>query len=174
MLMIKSNLAPAGSGTNNERNPDKKLLFFSALVSILAIILIIIFICSQGIPLVARVGIKNFLFSTTWDPANGQFGIATMLVGSLLVTIGALIWGVPLGMALSIFLAEIASPRVAGIMTSMVELLAGIPSVVYGFFGLAVIVPFIREYIGGPGFQCPGRSYYSGNNDSAHHCQHSL
>ncbi|MGI6487860.1 MAG: phosphate ABC transporter permease subunit PstC [Syntrophothermaceae bacterium] len=130
----------------------EKLLFFSALVSILAIILIIIFICSQGIPLVARVGIKNFLFSTTWDPANGQFGIATMLVGSLLVTIGALIWGVPLGMALSIFLAEIASPRVAGIMTSMVELLAGIPSVVYGFFGLAVIVPFIREYIGGPGF----------------------
>jgi len=130
----------------------ERLLLLSALVSTLAIILIILFICSKGVPLIARVGLGGFLFSNTWNPLAGQFGIATMVVGSLAVTFGALAWGVPLGMILAIFLAELAPPRVAAVMNSMIELLAGIPSVVYGFFGLVVIVPFIRVHIGGPGF----------------------
>lgn len=128
------------------------ILLLSATFSILAIALIILFVFSKGLPLIARVGFSNFLFSTTWDPINGQFGIASMIAGSLAVTFGALIWGVPLGLSLSIFLAEIASPRISGIMSPIIELLAGIPSVVYGFFGLVVIVPFIRDHLGGPGF----------------------
>lgn len=128
------------------------ILLLSATVSILAIALIILFVFSKGLPLIAKVGLFKFLFSTTWNPTNGQFGIATMIAGSLAVTFGALIWGVPLGLSLSIFLAEIASPRISGIMSPMVELLAGLPSVVYGFFGLVIIVPFIRDHIGGPGF----------------------
>lgn len=123
----------------------------SALFSVAAILLIIVFIIGKGLPLIWKTGVSNFLFSTNWDPVNGKFGIATMIIGSFAVTLGALIWGVPLGLALSIFLAEIASPKIGDAMSSMVELLAGIPSVVYGFFGLIIIVPFIREYFGGPG-----------------------
>lgn len=128
------------------------ILLLSATFSILAIALIIVFVFSKGLPLIARVGLSDFIFSTSWDPINGQYGIASMIAGSLAVTFGALVWGVPLGLSLSIFLAEIASPRISGIMSPMIELLAGIPSVVYGFFGLVVIVPFIREHLGGPGF----------------------
>jgi phosphate transport system permease protein len=136
----------------NQEQVIEKVLLISAMVSILAIVLIIVFIFSKGLPLIAKAGLFQFLFSRTWDPTGGHFGIATMIVGSMVVTFGALLWGVPLGMALSIFLAEIASPRISSIMSSMVELLAGIPSVVYGFFGLVIIVPYIREHLGGPGF----------------------
>jgi len=128
------------------------VLLLSALVSIVAIALIILFVFSKGLPLIGKVGLMNFIFSTTWDPTNGQFGIATMIVGSLSITLAALVWGVPLGLALSIFLAELAPPRISGVMSAMVELLAGIPSVVYGFFGLVIIVPFIRDHLGSPGF----------------------
>jgi phosphate transport system permease protein len=128
------------------------LLLFSAGFSVLAIALIIIFVFSKGLPLIAKVGVSDFLFSITWDPTNGQFGIATMIAGSLAVTFGALIWGVPLGLSLSIFLAEIAPPRISRIMSPILELLAGLPSVVYGFFGLVIIVPFIRDRLGSPGF----------------------
>lgn len=128
------------------------ILLLSATCSILAIALIILFVFSKGLPLIARVGVSDFLFSTTWDPTNGQFGIASMIAGSLAVTFGALVWGVPLGLSLSIFLAEIASPRISRMMSPIIELLAGLPSVVYGFFGLVIIVPFIRDHLGGPGF----------------------
>ncbi|MGE5416528.1 MAG: phosphate ABC transporter permease subunit PstC [Acidobacteriota bacterium] len=141
---------PASVGFNKEIVIEK-LLLFSAMVSVAAIGLIIFFIFSKGLPLIAKVGVINFLFSTNWDPTNGQFGIATMIVGSLAVTLGALVWGVPLGLALSIFLAEVAPPKIGNAMSSMVELLAGIPSVVYGFFGLVIIVPVIRNYFDGPG-----------------------
>lgn len=128
------------------------LLLLSAMASIVAIALIIVFVFAKGLPLIGKVGVFNFLFSTTWDPTNGQFGIATMIAGSLAVTVGALIWGVPMGLSLSIFLAEIAPPRLRSVMVPMVELLAGLPSVIYGFVGLVVIVPFIRDHFGGPGF----------------------
>ena len=88
---------------------------------------------------------------STWDPTNGQFG-RHHDCRSLAVTFGALIWGVPLGLSLSIFLAEIAPPRIGRIMSPILELLAGLPSVVYGFFGLVIIVPFIRDRLGSPGF----------------------
>lgn len=139
-------------GSNAREVVIEKLLFLSVLVSILAIILITLFLIGKGVPLFKKVGLTEFLFSTTWDPTNGHFGIAAMIVGSLAVTLGALIWGIPLAMVLSIFLAEIASPRISNPMGFMVELLAGLPSVVYGFFGLVVIVPFIREHLDGTGF----------------------
>ena len=146
-----------GKGSRAEKTQFREravewLLLFSAGFSVLAIALIIIFVFSKGLPLIAKVGVSDFLFSTTWDPTNGQFGIATMIAGSLAVTFGALIWGVPLGLSLSIFLAEIAPPRISRIMSPILELLAGLPSVVYGFFGLVIIVPFIRDRLGSPGF----------------------
>jgi phosphate transport system permease protein len=159
-MSTRAELLKATSKVGRKKLPRKheqeplieKLLLLCALVSVLAIALIIIFIFAKGIPLIAKAGLTNFLFSTNWDPTRGHYGILSMIVGSILVTLGALVWGVPMGMALAIFLAEIAVPRISGIMSSMVELLAGIPSVVYGFFGLVVIVPFIRERLGPPGF----------------------
>lgn len=130
----------------------ERILWLSTLVSVAAIILIIVFVLGKGLPIIIKTGLVDFLFSTDWNPTHGQFGIGSMIVGTLAVTLGALAWGVPMGLALAIFLAEIARPRIAGIMGPMVELLAGIPSVVYGFFGLVVLVPFIREHMGGPGF----------------------
>lgn len=129
----------------------EKLLMASAAISILVIVLITIFIFSRGIPLLAQVGVRNFLLGLDWSPTRGAFGIGTMLAGSLTVTLTALLWAVPLGLMAAIFMAEIAPPPVGQAMGRLVELLAGIPSVVYGFFGLIVIVPFIREHLGGSG-----------------------
>lgn len=129
----------------------EKLLMASAAISILVIVLITIFIFSRGIPLLAQVGVRNFLLGLDWSPTRGAFGIGTMLAGSLTVTLTALLWAVPLGLMAAIFMAEIAPPPIGQAMGRLVELLAGIPSVVYGFFGLIVIVPFIREHLGGSG-----------------------
>lgn len=129
----------------------EKLLLISAAISILSILLITVFIFAKGIPLVAQIGISDFIFNLIWNPTNKIYGIGAMFIGSLGVTLGALLWAVPLGLTAAIFIAEIASPRVGLSLTRFVELLAGIPSVVYGFFGLIVIVPFIRENLGGNG-----------------------
>jgi len=133
-----------------ERTSEKILLIisFSAIISLL---LITIFIFVQGMPLIFKVGLKNF-FSTHWAPTKGNFGILSMIVGSLLVTFGALIIGVPLSLACSIFLAEFAPPPVQKILKPIIELLAGIPSVVYGFIGIVILVPLIRNTLGGSGF----------------------
>lgn len=129
----------------------EKLLQFSALVSIIAIFLITLFIFAKGVPLILDIGLGNFLFEMEWNPTKGVFGIGTMLIGSILITLTSLAWAVPLGVATAIFMAEIAPPKVGKLLGSLVELLAGIPSVVYGFFGLIVIVPIIRTYLGGNG-----------------------
>ncbi|MDD2511458.1 MAG: phosphate ABC transporter permease subunit PstC [Syntrophomonas sp.] len=129
----------------------EKLLMLSAVVSIMALLLISVFIFSRGVPLIASVGLGDFLFSLEWKPIQGKFGIGAMFVGSLLLTSASLAWAVPLGLLTAIFMAEIAPPPVGRIMTRMVSLLAGIPSVVYGFFGLVIIVPLIRNYLGGTG-----------------------
>lgn len=105
----------------------------------------------NGIPAIAEIGFFDFLFGTTWRPSNDVYGIGVMIVGSLYVMAGALVIGVPLGILCAIFLAFFGSRRVAKIAKSGVQLLAGIPSVVYGFFGLVVLVPFIRENLGGTG-----------------------
>lgn len=129
----------------------KLILLLGASVSILAIIMITLFIFAKGVPLISKAGIGNFVFNLDWSPTRDSFGIGSMLIGTCLLTLFSLIWSVPLGVSAAVFIAEIASKRIGDLLGRMVELLAGIPSVVYGFFGLIVIVPFIREQLGGNG-----------------------
>lgn len=129
-----------------------KILFaIAAAISVAAVVVICVFIFGNGIPAIAEIGVFDFLFGTTWRPSNDIYGIGVMVVGSLYVMAGALVIGVPLGILCAIFLSFFGSNRVAKIAKSGVQLLAGIPSVVYGFFGLVVLVPFIRAQFGGTG-----------------------
>ena len=123
-------------------------LAFSALASLL---LIAVFIFKEGVPFIVRVGLKDFLLSSEWDPQAGRFGVFAMIVASLCVTFGAMIVGAPLGVAGAIFLNEFVSRRITRIVKPAIELLAGIPSVVYGFIGVVAVAPLIREHLGGPG-----------------------
>lgn len=129
----------------------EKVLLFIALSAILSLALITFFIFQQGIPLIFQAGLANFL-SAKWAPTRAAFGILSMIVGSLMVTIGALAVGVPFGLAGAIFLAEFSSKTIQKTLKPVIELLAGIPSVVYGFIGIVILVPFIRNTFGGPGF----------------------
>jgi len=124
------------------------MVAFSA-VSVLAIITIFIF--EQGTPIMFKYGVRSFLLGGDWYPSEKSFGLLPMIAGSLMVTFGALIAGVPLGLASAIFLTEFSHRRLTRILKPVIELLAGIPSVVYGFLGLMFLVPFIRENFGGPG-----------------------
>ena len=129
-----------------------KLLFFlAALVSVAAVILICVFLFANGIPAIGEIGVFRFLLGKTWRPANNLYGIFPMIVGSLYVTAGALVIGVPVGILTAVFLARFCPRSIYRPLYSAVILLAGIPSVVYGFFGLVVLVPFIREAFGGRG-----------------------
>ena len=129
----------------------KILFMIAAAISVAAVVVICVFIFGNGVPAIAEIGVFDFLFGTTWRPSSEIFGIGTMIVGSLYVMAGALVIGVPLGILCAIFLANFGSNRVAKVAKAGVQLLAGIPSVVYGFFGLVVLVPFIRANLGGTG-----------------------
>lgn len=121
----------------------------AAALSIAAVALICLFLLANGVPAMAKIGLPEFLFGMTWRPANDLFGIFPMIVGSLYVTAGAIVVGVPGGLLTAVYLSRFARGRVGSFLRSGVELLAGIPSVVYGFFGLVIIVPFVRLL--GPG-----------------------
>ncbi len=129
------------------------LLIGCALVSILSLAVITFFIFEAGLPLIFQVGLGSFLESTTWNPGGAppQFGIAAMILGSVWVTVGAILIGVPLGIAVAVFAAELAPPWLAAIIRPVIQLLAGIPSVIYGFIGLTILAPFVRQLFGGPG-----------------------
>lgn len=127
------------------------VFLLSASISILAVALICIFIFINGIPAMAEVGIFRFLSGTQWKPSNDIYGIFPMILGSLYVTAGAIIIGVPVGILTAVFMARFCPKKLYRIIKPSVDLLAGIPSVVFGFFGLMVIVPFIRDYLGGSG-----------------------
>lgn len=129
----------------------KTLFMAAAGISILAVALICVFLFANGVPAIAQIGLPDFLFGTTWRPANDVYGIFPMIVGSIYVTAGAIVVGVPTGLLCAIFLSRFASSRIAAVLKPGVELLAGIPSVVYGFFGLVIIVPFIRNNAPGNG-----------------------
>ena len=123
-----------------------KVLFTAAAgVSILAVALICIFLFASGVPAIGKIGVVEFLTGTVWRPASETFGILPMILGSIYATLGALVIGVPTGLFCAVYLSRFASPRVKRIVTPGVELLAGIPSVIYGFFGLVVLVPLIRQ-----------------------------
>ncbi|MCL2874002.1 MAG: phosphate ABC transporter permease subunit PstC [Defluviitaleaceae bacterium] len=130
---------------------SERIFLALALSSISALALITIFIIIQGAPIITEVGMFNFIFGMTWAPSQGEFGIFPMIVGSAAVTVGAVLVGVPIGICCAIFLSEFAPVSVRNFFRPAIQLLAGIPSVVYGFWGLLFIVPFIREHLGGPG-----------------------
>lgn len=122
----------------------KALFLAAAGISVLAVALICVFLFANGVPALAQIGLPEFLFGTTWRPANDIYGIFPMIVGSIYVTAGAMVVGVPTGLLCAIFLSRFASGKIAAVLKPGVELLAGIPSVVYGFFGLVILVPFVR------------------------------
>ena len=129
----------------------ERSFFIIALSSISILGLIAFFIFWEGLPLIWKVGAKSFLLGDRWFPSKGDFGIFPMIVGSFGVTLGSLIVGVPLGLACAIFLCELTPPLVGTFFRPMIQLLAAIPSVIFGFWGLIILVPLIRNYLGGPG-----------------------
>lgn len=128
----------------------KHLLLLAALISLVSLFLIAFFTLSEGWRAFFEVGLGRLLFGTEWRPTLGEFGFLPMIIGSLAVTFGALLFGVPLALACAIFLAEVAPPKVHSLVRRPIELLAGIPSVVYGLFGVVALAPLIRE-LGGSG-----------------------
>src|SRR3989338_5251843 len=128
-----------------------KLLFLAATSSTAILALIALFIFKEGVPIMAKSGITHFLFGSEWQPLQGQFGILPFIIGSLWITFGALILGVPFGVSCAVYIAEFAPRRWAKVLKPMIELLASIPSVVYGFMGVMWLAPIIRIYLGGPG-----------------------
>jgi phosphate transport system permease protein len=140
-------------------NPFKEraastIFLVSALASILFVALICVFLFANGVPAILKIGVPDFLFGKEWAPTDepAVYGIFPMILGSLYVTLGALAIGVSVGLLSAIFLARFCSERLHRTLKPAVELLAGIPSVIYGFFGLVVIVPFVRQHFGGSGF----------------------
>lgn len=121
------------------------VFFIAACTSVLAAALICIFLFANGIPAMKEIGFVKFLTGEMWRPKNNIYGILPMIVGSLYVTAGAILFGVPIGILTSVFMAKYCPKKIYRPLKGATELLAGIPSVVYGFFGLVVLVPFIRE-----------------------------
>lgn len=129
----------------------KIVFLLSACVSIAAVLLICAFLFANGVPAISEIGLFRFLFGKQWKPANNIYGILPMIIGSIYVTAGALVIGVPVGILTAVYMARFCPGWLYKIMKSAVNLMAGIPSVVYGFFGLVVLVPFVRNVFGGRG-----------------------
>lgn len=122
------------------------VFLISACVSILAVALICVFLFANGVPAMSEIGFLNFLAGEKWKPGNDIYGILPMILGSIYVTAGAIVIGVPIGIFTAVFMAKFCPKRIYKYLRAAIDLLAGIPSVVYGFFGLVVLVPLIREF----------------------------
>ncbi len=120
----------------------------AASISIFAVALICIFLFANGVPAIHEIGVVQFLTGMKWKPTNNIFGIFPMIIGSIYVTAGAIIIGVPMGILCAAFLAHFCPKGLYKMIKPAIELLAGIPSIVYGFFGLVVIVPMMQELFG--------------------------
>ncbi len=129
----------------------KWVFLTAAALSILAVALICVFLFANGIPAIAEIGVFDFLLGQKWKPSNNIYGIFPMIIGSVYVTAGAIIIGVPLGILCAVFLAWFCPQKLYKVIKPAVELLAGIPSIVYGFFGLVVLVPIMQNIFGGSG-----------------------
>ena len=137
--------------TNLSEKVMRIIFMLSATVSILAVIVICYFLAGQGLPAMVEIGVSDFLTGTLWKPLEGHFGIFPMIVGSIYVTAGAIILGVPVGLLCAIFMAKFCPRRLYSVLKPAVDLLAGIPSIVYGIFALMVIVPVVQELTGTSG-----------------------
>lgn len=134
------------SGWKNLReNIMHGVFLVCALASILAVALICVFLFANGLPAMREIGFLNFLTGTSWRPGNDIYGILPMIVGSIYITAGAIVIGVPIGLLTAIFMAFYCPKRIYGILKPCTELLAGIPSIVYGFFGMVVIAPIVLD-----------------------------
>jgi phosphate transport system permease protein len=129
----------------------EKVLMLLAFSAIGSLVLISIFIFNEGLPIIIKTGVSNFILGAHWAPTKGHYGILAMILSSIYVTVGAMIFGVPLALACAIVLAEFAPAKLTRFLKPTIELLAGIPSVVYGFLGVVLLVPLIRNHLGGPG-----------------------
>lgn len=121
------------------------VFLIAACASVLAVALICIFLFANGVPAIKEIGFVKFITGTVWKPNNQMYGIFPMIIGSLYVTAGAILFGVPIGILTSVFMAEYCPKKIYKPLKAATELLAGIPSVVYGFFGMVVLVPAIRQ-----------------------------
>ena len=127
------------------------LFLLAAGFSVFAVVMICVFLFANGIPAMHKIGVFNFLRGTKWKPGSDLYGIFPMIVGSFYVTACAVVFGVPVGLLTAVFLSRFCPERLHKILKPAIDLLTGIPSVVYGFFGLMVIVPFVRDVFGGNG-----------------------
>jgi phosphate transport system permease protein len=129
------------------------LFLLSALISVFSLSAITVYLFAKGFPAIWEIGIMNFIFGMEWNPTadNPSYGIFPMIYASAAGTVGAVFLSVPVGLSAAVLLAAVAPPSLANFLRPCVDLMSGIPSVVYGYFGLTVIVPLISEYLGGPG-----------------------
>ena len=140
----------------------KYVFLLCACASILAVVLICLFLFANGVPAIGKIGIFDFLLRKKWKPGNDIYVILPFILGSIYVTAGAIVIGVPVGILTAIFMARFCPPKLYRFMKPAVDLLAGIPSVVYGFFGLVVLVPFVRDFFGRTlGFGGSGASMFT-------------
>ena len=127
------------------------LFLICACVSILAVVLICVYLFASGVPAIGEIGVTDFLFGTKWKPSSGYYGIFPMIIGSILVTGIAVVIGVPIGILCAVFMSHYCPNKLYRFVKPAINLLAGIPAIVYGFFGLVVIVPIMKELFGGSG-----------------------
>lgn len=140
----KQNKVKAYSGHWKE-SLMQAVFFIAACTSILAVALICVFLFANGVPAIKEIGLFDFLLGEKWKPANNIYGILPFILGSIYVTAGAIVIGVPIGVLTSVFMAKFCPKKIYRPLKAATELLAGIPSVVYGFFGMMVLIPLVRQ-----------------------------
>ena len=143
---------------NLRENLMHMVFFLCALTSIFAVVLICIFLFANGVPAMKEIGLLDFLTGAKWKPGNDIYGILPMILGSLYITAGAIVIGVPIGLLTAVFMAFYCPKKLYGLLKPCTELLAGIPSIVYGFFGMVIIVPAVRAVAGVFGADISGSS----------------
>lgn len=134
-----------------KENGMRLVFLLSACASILAVAMICVFLFANGLPAIGKIGVLDFLLGEKWKPGNDIYGIFPMILGSIYVTAGAIVVGVPIGILTAVYLSRFCPKRLYKIIKPAIDLLAGIPSVVYGFFGMVVIVPVMSQLFGGSG-----------------------
>lgn len=137
------------------------VFLMASCVSILSVVLICVFMLANGVPAIGEVGVLKFLTGTVWKPGNDIYGILPMIIGSIYVTAGAIIVGVPIGVLTAVFMARFCPKGLHKVLKPIFNLMAGVPSVVYGFFGLVVMVPMVRNIFSRPGHQVNGNSIFT-------------
>lgn len=147
---------------NFRENLMHMVFFLCALTSIFAVVLICIFLFANGVPAMEEIGLLDFLTGAKWKPGNDIYGILPMILGSLYITAGAIVIGVPIGLLTAVFMAFYCPKKLYGLLKPCTELLAGIPSIVYGFFGMVIIVPAVRAVAGVVGADISGSSILLG------------